>query len=373
MSRTTQPRRHTVRGNAAARRGRPADHRPQALLTPGFAPQLGGSASDLDAWRAMLRDCIVELDAAPLAHAEAAPDRDYAGWVYRRDLGPIGITDVGTDPVRVARTARAIRRSTDAFFLLSIAQRPTWSLHAEHQTSMGAGDAVLLDSAQPFRLAADDFGHHVVVNLPKSHLTRTFRMARDVLGRRIAAGNPMLRVLMAGVAELGKEPGSLPDGSETEIGHTLSELLVATLRWEENARPEDAGAVLGRRAQLLRMQDFVRRHLADPDLSPRLLATAFGVSPRYVEVAFRDGGLSPSRFIRETRLESAARVLADPRQRHRSIAAVARSVGIESPSTFARMFRARYGLSPRDFRHAPFGSAAGDRPGTEGREPPRGS
>ncbi|MGR6997355.1 helix-turn-helix transcriptional regulator [Yinghuangia aomiensis] len=173
------------------------------------------------------------------------------------------------------------------------------------------------------------------------------------------------------MAELGKEPGSLPDGSETEIGHTFSELLVATLRWEENARPEDAGAVLGRRAQLLRMQDFVRRHLAEPDLSPRLLASAFGVSPRYVEVAFREGGLSPSRFIRETRLETAARVLADPRQRHRSIAAVARSVGIEGPSTFARMFRARYGHSPRDFRHAPFGCAAGGPPGTEGRTAPR--
>ncbi|NUS58738.1 MAG: helix-turn-helix domain-containing protein [Streptomycetaceae bacterium] len=72
-------------------------------------------------------------------------------------------------------------------------------------------------------------------------------------------------------------------------------------------------------------------------------------------------------------METAARVLADSRQRHRSIAAVARSVGIESPTTFARMFRARYGLSPRDFRHAPFGSAAGDAPGTEGRELPRGS
>ncbi|MGR6997356.1 hypothetical protein ACU686_03365 [Yinghuangia aomiensis] len=146
--------------NAAVGTADLADRRPRALLTPGFAPQLGGSVPDPRrvAGHAARLHRRVGRGAARARRSRSGTD--YAGWVYRRDLGPIGITDVGIDPVRVARTARAIRRSTDAFFLLSIAQRPTWSLHAEHQTSMG-GDAVLLDSAQPFRLAADDFGHHV--------------------------------------------------------------------------------------------------------------------------------------------------------------------------------------------------------------------
>lgn len=333
----------------ARRVERTSRHKP--LLTPGRTPQVGGPAPDIDTWRSMLRDCIVELDAAPFDRAVAARP-GYTGWAYLLDLGSISITDVGSDPARVARTSRAIRRSSDDFYHLSIAQHPSRSWQAEHHARMAAGDAVLLDCTQPFWLAADNFAHHVVVSVSQSDLTRTFRMERDLLGRRISARNTMLRVLTAAIGELGKEPGSLPSGWETEIGHTVTELIVSTLRLEETGRPADAGAGLGHRAQLLRMQDFVRRHIAEPDLSTRMLAGAFEVSRRYVEVVFHDAGLSPSRFIRETRLELAARVLGDPRQSHRSVAAIARSVGIESPTAFARTFRARYDLSPTDFRRS---------------------
>jgi AraC-like DNA-binding protein len=305
----------------------------------------------MDTWRAMLRDCIVELDAAPVGGAAPAVE-DYTGWVYLVDLGPLSITDVGTDPARVARTARTIGRSQDDFYHLSVAQRPCWSGQAEHETRMGPGDAVLLDCTMPFWLTADGFAHHVVVNVPKAALRHTLRVERDLLGRRIAADNPVLRVLMAAVAELGKDPAAVPPGMAPEIGHTLTELLVSTLRLEKSGRPAGAGASLGRHAQLLRMQDFVRRHLADPDLSTRTLADAFDVSVRYVELVFRDGGLSPSRFIRETRMDEARRILGDPRQRHRSVAAVARSVGIDNASVFARTFRARYDITPREYRQS---------------------
>lgn len=305
----------------------------------------------MDTWRGMLRDCIVELDATPVdGAADGGPD--YTGWVYLVDLGPLSITDVGTDPARVARTARTIGRSQDDFYHLSVAQRPCWSGQAEHETRMGAGDAVLLDCTMPFWLAADGFAHHVVLNVPKAAFTRTLHVERDLLGRRIAADNPALRVLMAAVAELGKDPGALPPGAGLEIGHTLTELLVSTLRMTQTGRPDTGGANLGRHAQLLRMQDFVRRHLAEPDLSTKTLAAAFDVSVRYVELVFRDGGSSPSRFIRDTRMGEARRILGDPRQRHRSVAAVGRSVGIENASVFARTFRARYDLTPREYRQS---------------------
>lgn len=334
-------RRHALRG---PRRGRS-----RSVVRPGIDPAVGGSAQDIDTWRSMLRECIVELDAAPVGKPD---ETRYTGWAYQLDLGALSITDVGTDPARVSRTPRMIGRSQDDFYHLSVAQRPCWVGQAGRETRMEAGDAVLLDCTSPFWLASDQFAHHLVVNIPRTDLLRSLRVERDLLGRRIAGRNPALRVLMAAVAELGKGTAALPPPALLELGNTAAELLASTLRLERSSRADAEDRELSRGAQLLRMQDFVYRHLAEPGLSTHMVAAAFHVSARYVETVFRDAGLSPSRFIRETRLEQARRMLADPRQRRRPIAAVGRSVGFENASVFGRNFRARYGATPRDYRQA---------------------
>ena len=124
------------------------------------------------------------------------------------------------------------------------------------------------------------------------------------------------------------------------------------LRSQEHADQAAVNALLGHRAQLLRMRDFVQRHLAEPELSARTVAAAFGVSARYVEIVFRESGTSPARYIRTARMERARRVLADPRQRQRSVGAIARSVGIESPTVFTRMFRQFHDITPSEYRRS---------------------
>lgn len=330
-------RRHTVR--------RDGQKRPVVRAGSGLPGQ--GFVSDVDTWRDSLRDAIVEMDATPLA-TPGSPD--YTGWVYLLDLGPISLTDVASDPVYVARTPRLINHNPVDFFHLSISRRPSRAEQRGRQHHLGAGDAILVDSSEPFSVTADTFAHYLILNVPRASLRRDLRMDRHMLGQYVSAQNPSLRVLMSLLAELGRGAPGLPAETVHELGHTAHELLVSSLRLAESGHRHFADARMSRGAQLLRMKDFAVRHLADPDLSPKLLAAAFDVSVRYVELAFRESGVSPSRFIRETRLAEARRMLADPRQRHRSIAAIGRSVGIENASVFARIFRARYEATPREYR-----------------------
>ncbi|WP_436790746.1 helix-turn-helix domain-containing protein [Yinghuangia sp. YIM S10712] len=319
--------------------------RPLVRLGPGG--RHGGLAPNVDIWRAILRDNITELDATP-----ADPDSrtDYRGWAHVLELGTLSVTDVGSDPVRVARTPRLIGRSQEAFYHLSIARRPSWARHAGQEIRMRTGDAVLLDGTEPFSLVSDGFAHHVVINVPRAALQRDLHVQPSMLGQLIGTENPMLRVLMGMISRIGSDTSDLPGEALAELGHTAGELLVSALRLAEVGRTHVPDLRMSHAAQLLRMQDFVRSHLAEPSLSPRTLAAAFGVSVRYVEVVFREAGHTPARFIRETRLAEARRMLADPRQRHRAIAAVGRSVGIENPSLFARAFREHYQVTPTQYR-----------------------
>ncbi|MFD8863314.1 helix-turn-helix domain-containing protein [Streptomyces sp. NPDC059590] len=320
--------------------------------TPGM-PR--GGAPDVDAWRGMLHAALVELDAIPIGGT--GDGADYTGWARQFDLGFLTLTDVGSDPVRVVRAPRMLVGNQDDFYLLSIAQESSSSFNGNVRSQLRRGDAVLLDSTAPFQLSADEFAHHLVLTLPRADVARVMPVDRERVGRRIAAENPVLRVLRAAIAEICVGGERFDPDTLSELGHTVRELMFSVLRSDELADQAGVNGLLGHRAQLLRMRDFVRRHLAEPDLSAKTVAAAFGVSVRYVEIVFREGGTSPARHIRETRMEEARRSLASPRQRQRSIAAIARSVGIENPTVFTRMFRQFHDITPSEYRHSPAGES----------------
>lgn len=305
-----------------------------------------GAASDVEVWREILRDSIVEMDATPLG----PPTRHaYTGWVNVLDLGAVSISDVASDPVRVARTPRLINRNPVDFCHLLLARRPSRADADTHHVRLRPGDAVVVDSTRPYSLTADRFAHYLSINVPRAALRRDSVTAP--VGRIIPAEDPMLRVLAAVVTELGRNVSALTADALAEVGHTTYELLMSTLNASTSADTRAGDVRLSRTAQLARMRDFIRRHLADPALSPRMLADAFGVSIRYVELVFREADSSPARSIRDTRLDEARRMLADPRQGHRSIASIAHSVGIGDPDVLARAFRNRYGTTPSEYRH----------------------
>ncbi|WP_165956293.1 helix-turn-helix domain-containing protein [Streptomyces hainanensis] len=329
---------------------------PGADSTPNRPRLVGGPSADVDAWRGMLHDSLIELDAIPMGGT--GHDAGYHGWLRQLDLRCLTLTDVGSDPVRVVRTPRMLLGNQDDFYLLSIALENSSSFSGNTRSELRRGDAVLLDSTAPFQLSADEFAHHLVLTLPRADVARVMPVDRERIGRRIAAENPVLRVLLATITEVHAggerfDPDLLP-----ELGYVMRELVFSALRSDEFGDQTAVNGLLGHRAQLLRMRDFVQRRLADPELSARTMAAAFGVSVRYVELVFRESGTSPARYIRRSRMEEARRSLASPRRRERPIAAIARSVGIENPTVFTRMFRQFYDLTPSAYRQ----SQAGDRP-----------
>ncbi|WP_436772302.1 helix-turn-helix domain-containing protein [Yinghuangia sp. YIM S09857] len=318
------------------------------VLRPG-PHRLGAAVTDFDVWRTSLRESMVAVDATPVGDTGRT---EYSGWVYTLNLGAVRIADAASSPVRVSRTPRLIAADAADTYQLSIARRPSEAEQAGHRVRLRTGDAVFLDATQPSTVVTDAvFGHQVIVNLPRAELRRSVAVDTGMLGRAIRGDHPGLRVLSALIHRLGHESPRMTPEFMAEMGHTATELVASLLRATAEGRAGLADSHLSRAAQLLRMRDFVERNLADPELSPHTLADAFGVSLRYVETVFHETGDSPARFIRETRLDAARRMLADPRQRHRSIAAVGRSVGLVNASAFSRTFKGRYDISPRGYRN----------------------
>lgn len=99
-----------------------------------------------------------------------------------------------------------------------------------------------------------------------------------------------------------------------------------------------------------RVRRFVEANLSDPGLSSRSIAAAHFVSVRQLQKVFEAEGEPVTTLVRNRRLERCRRDLADPFRRQESIATVRTRWGFLDAAHFSRLFRAAYGLSPREYR-----------------------
>lgn len=102
--------------------------------------------------------------------------------------------------------------------------------------------------------------------------------------------------------------------------------------------------------RLDRAHAVIQRRIDDPALDADALADELRMSRRALYLLFAKAGQTPSRAIRELRLDSCARRLRDPAHDHRKLTDLAYDHGFNDYATFSRLFRAQYGLTPRDFR-----------------------
>lgn len=120
--------------------------------------------------------------------------------------------------------------------------------------------------------------------------------------------------------------------------HLLRSPAAATLR-ASIGEPAD-------RQRILDAMKFIRDN-ASKRLSVRDLARVVAMSPSHFAHRFSEvTRVSPMRYLRDVRLETARTLLANGER----VNAAARAVGFESASHFTREFKRRYGQSPTTFK-----------------------
>ncbi|WP_250495328.1 acetamidase/formamidase family protein [Caballeronia sp. GAWG1-1] len=129
----------------------------------------------------------------------------------------------------------------------------------------------------------------------------------------------------------------------------LAEMLVACLAGQER-KGSFNGLTPSQAALFSRLCRFIEANLAESTLSVATLAKDERVSPRYVQKLFELAGQSFSTYVRSRRLERCRAELADPLSEKVSISDICFRWGFNDPAHFSRVFRERYGASPRTFR-----------------------
>ncbi|MEV4255670.1 helix-turn-helix domain-containing protein [Spirillospora sp. NPDC049652] len=276
------------------------------------------------------------------------PEEVYSGTIRATPLGRLRAVSLAGDCQDALRTRRhAARDGQDDYIVVKTLDRGFARLEQDgREALLGPGDIFVYDLARPIRL-----------KFPQPFLSKSVVLPKDVLGisdadishltaRPLASDSPVGALLAPFVTGVVDGAASLSPRAGELMARNIVDLLgVLTDELLDRTTEDTPG---GNRALLLRIQAFIDRHLADPDLTPQAIAGAHHISLRYLHKLFEGENATVSRWIQRRRLEECRRDLS--LHGNATIAAVAHRWGFTSAAHFSRVFRAAYGMTPREWR-----------------------
>lgn len=270
----------------------------------------------------------------------------FHGTVRAERFGNITVNQLFTEfPLEV--------RST----VLRASPNPHYHIHFIDQGALLDADGLrapahtmmLVNGHRPYHARQSAGFRSLVVTLPAALARSRLPDIDDRCGFTVSSERGPQRVLHDYVISLLNETASLPPAFRDMAENHLLDLLCAAA---PGSRPDDRQGQCPRR--------YIAVHLSDPELSPQSAARALGVSVRTIHARMAQTGTSFASELRERRLQRCREELSRGKS-GKSITDIAMHWGFASPSGFSRLFRARFGMSPRECRTGRQ-AAAPDRP-----------
>ncbi|MEU1784945.1 helix-turn-helix domain-containing protein [Streptomyces sparsogenes] len=281
---------------------------------------------------------------------------DFRAKMRVLDFGKVQVSALAYSHLGIARTAKLIRQSDPEVYLINyfLAGEGTISVDRDDKV-LSTGDLLVTDSSRPYCgnvRAVPDRWSHVTVQCPRRLLPLPEKRVQSLLAVPISGRHGMGGVFARWLADLNARAGEFTPADIPTLASVTLDLLTSALAGclevEVTLSPE------ARRSALrARINAFIEQHLADPALTPQAIADAHHMSLRHLQQLLAEHDTSAAAWIRHRRLERCRLDLINPRLNARPIQAIAERWGFTNPTHFSRLFRATYGIPPRDYRRLP--------------------
>ena len=167
----------------------------------------------------------------------------------------------------------------------------------------------------------------------------------DLTANRIAADTDSLRLLIAYL-------NALPEARSARlqraaVDHIL-DLTALVICPDHPADENSLSATVAARLELALA--YLDKHFDFPGLTISTVAADQNISPRYLQRLIETTGSTFSERLSELRLQRALTLLTDARQTRKRIGEIALRSGFSDVSYFNRIFRKRFGETPRSVR-----------------------
>ena len=278
--------------------------------------------------------------------------RPFSARLHRWELGALNLYRMRSDPSAVHRSPGCIRSGDPEIVHVMLQHRGRCVVAQDRRRAVAQpGQLVCWQSSAPYALEPPEPFEALIVEIPVAllgpHVDRVCARTADA----IDADRGIARLVGRYLRELfdGLGDGSIDDG-----GALLADSFVELVRalYAEGGDRSAGRALRSGDVLRRRIAAFIDERLADPALGPEEIARAHHISRSYLDKLFAAEGTTVRESIRDRRLERCRSDLLDPALAGEPVFDIALRWGFVSASHFSRVFRAAYGMSPREFRAA---------------------
>lgn len=294
----------------------------------------------LPRWREELARGIVRVDMEPLGshlpfHAEAT---------VLALPGVRTVTCTGS-AARSTRTRAMAAESDDSIGLVvNLGPKAAVSQRGREMT-LETGDAFLIRTDEMAVLTST---HHLGILLTRAALAARVRDLDGAMMRVIPHAVEPLRLLVSYLGLVHKECTPTRPELRQSVARHIHELAALAIGATRDVK--DVGSSAGAAARVAAALAEIAESFADPELTVGAVARRQGVTPRYLQRLLQASGTSFTARVNELRLQRAFALLTEAHDGRRRICDVAMDAGFSDITHFNRLFRARFGESPRAIR-----------------------
>jgi AraC-like DNA-binding protein len=293
----------------------------------------------LSRWREEFGRSLLRVEIEPVSslpfHAEAKL-RALPGLRTADCLGP---------PMRFERTPALAADGDDSIGFVINRARAAVASQRGREVALRAGDAVPILTQEPAILTTE---HHLGVLVPRAALASRLSNIDDA-GMRVISRRAEAMRLLTGYISMVDDKLTLgtPELRDTVISH-LHDLIALALT--QNSVIGESGLSAIADARLNAALYYITAHFHEPELSLADAARDQGVSPRYLQRLIEAAGTTFTMRVTELRLQRAFALLCEAHDGSKRISDIALQAGFFDISYFNRLFRSRFGDTPRGVR-----------------------
>ncbi|GAB2893847.1 hypothetical protein GCM10027093_31670 [Paraburkholderia jirisanensis] len=213
----------------------------------------------------------------------------------------------------------------------------------ERVWNFDSGAMLLVDTGCPYKQTIVEATRLIIVRIPRHRLReRGFEHSlRGLTSPDITLADVQaLRDLIFNIA---KQNASTSTAVRCRQGNQLLDLIDVVIE-----DPSAFGRSRSSEATLFRAKRYIERNLRNADLNAAAIASAVWTSHVHLNRLFRTDGTTLMRYVWDRRLEVAAQLISISGESRLKVHEIALRCGFSTHAHFSRVFKKRYGVSPRE-------------------------
>jgi AraC-like DNA-binding protein len=296
----------------------------------------------LATWQDIVCDTFVGLD------CRSDMSDGFWGKVTQSRIGPASFTQVDSCAQNVLRTPSRIARASEDFVLVALGNNGVNGVYQDgREAIVSAGEFVVYDTTRPYELRFDDSFSQTIFQVPRKLLQQRAGPFDALTATTFSKDHPLEALVYDFLVKLSRTVDRVDPATGARLLDQALDLVAMAFAERMRGRAEQSSH---RSATLYRFKTYILTNLRDPDLSMSHAAAAVGISPRYASDLMAGEQTSFRSYVQAQRLEGCKRDLSDPAQAARHVSDIAFAWGFNDLAHFSRIFKQRFGASPREWR-----------------------